>query len=62
RCTDCKTCVKSCPVEALTAGVNIPEFNYPECINCLCCIEMCPQKAVSLDKSLLARLVSRGND
>ena len=58
-CTNCKSCVNSCPVEALTIGVNIPEFNYPECINCLCCIEMCPQKAVHLDKSFLARLVSR---
>ncbi len=62
RCTDCNTCVKSCPVEALASGVDIPEFDYDECINCLCCIEMCPEKAISLDKSLLARLVSRGND
>lgn len=61
-CTDCKSCVKSCPVEALTDGVNIPEFNYPECINCLCCMEMCPKKAVYLDKSFLARLASREND
>lgn len=60
-CTDCKQCIKNCPVEALTSGVNIPEFNYKECINCLCCIEMCPQKAVSLNKSLVARLASRGN-
>ena len=62
RCTNCKTCVKNCPVEALTAGVNIPEFNYPECINCLCCIEMCPEKAMFQDKSLIARLVSPRND
>lgn len=61
-CTDCKSCVKSCPVEALTDGVNIPEFNYPECINCLCCMEMCPKKAVYLDKSFLARLASRGDN
>lgn len=61
RCTDCKSCVKSCPVEALTAGANIPEFNYPECINCLCCMEMCPEKAVYMDKSALARLFSRNN-
>lgn len=58
-CTNCRTCIENCPVEALTAGVNIPEFNYPECINCLCCIELCPEKAVHQDKSLLARLISR---
>ncbi|MGB9937489.1 MAG: DUF362 domain-containing protein [Methanobacterium sp.] len=46
-------------VEALNAGVNIPEFNYSECINCLCCMEMCPEKAVYLDKSLLSKLFSR---
>lgn len=60
-CTDCKQCIKSCPVEALTSGVNIPEFNYDECINYLCCIEMCPKKAISLKKSLLARFATRGN-
>lgn len=58
-CTNCRTCVKSCPMEALIPGVNIPEFNYPECINCLCCIELCPEKAVHQEKSLLARLISR---
>ena len=61
-CNDCKTCVKSCPVEALTAGVNIPEFDYSECINCLCCMEMCPEKAVYLDKSLITKLFSRGSE
>ena len=59
RCKNCKDCVNSCPVEALTAGVDIPEFDYPECINCLCCIEMCPEKAIYQDKSLLAKLITR---
>jgi len=59
RCTNCRSCVNSCPVEALTAGVDIPEFNYPKCITCLCCIEMCPEKAVYQDKSLLAKLITR---
>lgn len=60
-CTYCEQCIKSCPVEALTSGVNIPEFNYNKCINCLCCIEMCPKKAISLKKSLMARFATRGN-
>jgi len=59
RCTNCKTCIKSCPVTALTSGLDIPEFNNSECINCLCCIEMCPEKAIYQDKSLLAKLISR---
>ncbi|MGF7119453.1 DUF362 domain-containing protein [Methanobacterium oryzae] len=60
-CTNCKTCVKSCPVEALSNGVYIPEFDYPECINCLCCAEMCPEKAVYLEKSVLTKLFSRSD-
>ncbi len=61
KCTDCKTCIKSCPVDALRAGVNIPEFNYPECIKCMCCMEMCPEKAVEVEKSLINKLFSRNN-
>lgn len=60
-CTNCNTCVKSCPVEALSEGVYIPEFDYPECINCMCCMEMCPEKAVHLEKSTLSRLISKSN-
>ena len=58
-CTNCKTCVKSCPVDALIENTPIPEFEYGECINCLCCMEMCPEKAVFEEKSRLSRLISR---
>ena len=57
-CTNCKTCVKSCPVDALIENTPIPEFEYGECINCLCCMEMCPEKAVYEEKSPLSRLIS----
>jgi len=59
KCTDCKTCIRSCPVDALKAGVYIPEFNYDDCIKCMCCMEMCPEKAVQIEKSLINRLFSR---
>ena len=58
-CTNCKTCVKSCPVDALIENTPTPEFEYGECINCLCCMEMCPEKAVFEEKSRLSRLISR---
>src|SRR5664280_121059 len=58
-CTNCKTCVKSCPVDALIENTPIPEFEYGECINCLCCMEMCPEKAVFEEKSRISRLISR---
>jgi len=60
-CTNCKQCIKSCPVEALSPGNPIPVFNYDNCINCLCCSEMCPQKAIYMKKNLLARLMTGGN-
>jgi uncharacterized protein (DUF362 family) len=60
-CTKCGKCVKNCPVEALSVGVKIPEFDYPECINCMCCMEMCPEKAVKLEKSMLSKLLSRND-
>ena len=58
-CTKCGRCIKNCPVEALSAGISIPEFNYPECINCMCCSEMCPEKAIKLEKSMLSKIISR---
>jgi len=57
-CTNCNTCVKSCPVDALIENIPTPDFEYGECINCLCCMEMCPEKAVFEEKSRLSRLIS----
>jgi uncharacterized protein (DUF362 family)/NAD-dependent dihydropyrimidine dehydrogenase PreA subunit len=58
-CTNCKTCVKTCPVDALIENNPIPEFEYGDCINCLCCMEMCPEKAVFEQKSPFSRLISK---
>jgi ferredoxin len=58
-CTNCNTCVKSCPVDALIKNTPHPEFKYDKCINCLCCMEMCPEKAVFENISRLFRLRSR---
>ena len=57
-CNNCKTCVKSCPVDALIENTPVPQFEYGKCINCLCCMEMCPEKAVFEEKSRLSRLIS----
>jgi formate hydrogenlyase subunit 6/NADH:ubiquinone oxidoreductase subunit I len=56
-CVNCGYCVESCPVSALSAGTNVPEFDYKLCINCLCCQEVCPQHAVYQQKSPVARLL-----
>ncbi|MFC1683353.1 4Fe-4S binding protein [Candidatus Zixiibacteriota bacterium] len=56
-CTNCNTCVKSCPTEALVPGPEHPEFRPRKCIGCLCCHELCPESAIKLRWSLMARLV-----
>jgi len=57
-CTNCYTCVNSCPTGALEKGKGIskiPVFNYDLCINCWCCHELCPEKSVFIDQSWLAK-------
>lgn len=49
-CTRCGRCIKSCPMGALSPGIETPKFNYPECITCMCCGEICPEKAIKLEK------------
>lgn len=58
-CIKCSKCIESCPVNAITNNLIIPDFDYSECINCLCCMEMCPEKAVYLERSLLEKVISR---
>ena len=50
-CTRCGKCIKNCPMGALSAGIETPEFDYLECITCMCCSEMCPEKAIKLENS-----------
>ncbi len=37
----------------------IARYDYSKCIKCYCCQEMCPQDAITVKKSLLARLADR---
>lgn len=45
-CTDCRTCVESCPVGAIDRSTK--SIDYSRCIECLCCHELCMQEAVEL--------------
>lgn len=69
-CVGCGICVNSCPVEGKaihigkrqTSGRNsrgIAYYDYDKCIKCYCCQEMCPENAITVKKSLLARLADR---
>jgi uncharacterized protein (DUF362 family)/NAD-dependent dihydropyrimidine dehydrogenase PreA subunit len=48
-CTGCRTCVKQCPVSALSMNdEGFPEVKPEICIACFCCQEMCPEMAIVL--------------
>jgi uncharacterized protein (DUF362 family)/Pyruvate/2-oxoacid:ferredoxin oxidoreductase delta subunit len=57
RCTNCGTCVRHCPTDALIADQPTPRFEPSRCVSCLCCHELCPESAIELKWSLMARLV-----
>jgi uncharacterized protein (DUF362 family)/Pyruvate/2-oxoacid:ferredoxin oxidoreductase delta subunit len=57
-CQSCLLCVRSCPVQTIIHNPpDLPVIKTDKCIRCLCCHELCPHRAISLHKSLLARLV-----
>jgi len=56
KCTSCRICVDSCPVEAVYINEKA-KINWNACIECLCCHELCPQKAIKLTpKGILSKL------
>ncbi len=56
QCTACRTCEKSCPVEAIAVD-GVPVFDTGKCVNCFCCYELCPEHAISLNRFI--RMVQR---
>jgi ferredoxin len=44
RCTDCGTCQKLCPADAIPVD-NLRSVNKEACISCMRCLSVCPTKA-----------------
>lgn len=60
KCIGCGICVDSCPVEGKAIHVDgAAHYDYDKCIKCYCCQEMCPEDAITVKKSLLARIADR---
>ena len=61
RCIGCGICVQACPAEKKAIGIigGKAEYDYTKCIKCYCCQEMCPKEAITVKKSLIARIADR---
>lgn len=57
KCTACRTCVRSCPQEAISIADMLAVVDDSKCIRCYCCHELCPESAIKLQFSRLGRLV-----
>lgn len=62
KCTQCGTCVKSCPVEGKAVNwdngnkTKAPVYDYTKCIRCYCCQEMCPESAIVLKDPIIIKV------
>ena len=50
KCTDCKSCVEVCPVEAITMENEKAKVDEEACVDCGTCVDECPSEAISLDE------------
>ena len=62
KCTQCGTCVHSCPVEGKAVNwlnedkTKAPVYDYKKCIRCYCCQEMCPESAIVLKDPVIIKV------
>jgi uncharacterized protein (DUF362 family)/Pyruvate/2-oxoacid:ferredoxin oxidoreductase delta subunit len=63
RCTGCQTCMRGCPVQAITMKapvgkrIAVAVMDADICIRCYCCHELCPENAIDLCRGRLGRLL-----
>jgi uncharacterized protein (DUF362 family)/Pyruvate/2-oxoacid:ferredoxin oxidoreductase delta subunit len=57
KCVLCRTCIKTCPEEAVKLLNDKIRIDYSKCISCFCCQESCPHKAIDVKKGILAKLL-----
>lgn len=66
KCVGCGICVETCPLEEKAISLRndiyarpVAAYDYTRCIKCYCCQEMCPERAITVKKSLLAKIIDR---
>ena len=58
-CVGCGTCVKTCPMGAISMRGQRAKIDLSKCIRCYCCHEICPHRAIVLKRPLLGSLINR---
>ncbi|MDW7732202.1 MAG: DUF362 domain-containing protein [Methanolobus sp.] len=58
RCIMCGACAINCSAHAIEEKDGKLRVNDDKCILCYCCRELCPEDAVTVEKSLLAKIVT----
>jgi uncharacterized protein (DUF362 family)/NAD-dependent dihydropyrimidine dehydrogenase PreA subunit len=59
KCVLCGACVMNCSAHAIGNVNGVLKVDNDKCILCYCCRELCPENAVDIEKSLLAKLITR---
>ncbi|MBQ3275982.1 MAG: DUF362 domain-containing protein [Oscillospiraceae bacterium] len=58
-CTGCGHCAKLCPAHAITIRNKKAVIDRSKCVRCFCCQEFCPSGAMRVQRSFVARVLSR---
>ena len=53
KCTACGTCVRNCPVNAITIKNGRAHIDRKKCIKCFTCSEVCPVNAIKVKRRLI---------
>lgn len=59
KCVLCGACVLNCSPHAIEEVDGRLKINDDKCIQCYCCRELCPHNAVEIQRSLVARILTR---
>jgi uncharacterized protein (DUF362 family)/NAD-dependent dihydropyrimidine dehydrogenase PreA subunit len=59
KCVLCGACVMNCSAHAIDSIDGVLKVNHDKCILCYCCRELCSVDAVDIEKSLLAKIITR---
>ncbi len=59
RCVLCGACAMNCSAHAIEEIEDHLVINKEKCILCYCCRELCPANAVDIEKSMLAKIITK---